>query len=81
MTIYLYIFLFILYSYVISVKLDELDTITNFIGCSGQYIMMTFEDGPHHSITPMILDILKEKQASKIIEVSSYSLILIWRCY
>eukprot|EP00600_Ochromonadales_sp_CCMP1393_P004406 CAMPEP_0174961478 /NCGR_PEP_ID=MMETSP0004_2-20121128/4260_1 /TAXON_ID=420556 /ORGANISM="Ochromonas sp., Strain CCMP1393" /LENGTH=237 /DNA_ID=CAMNT_0016209923 /DNA_START=161 /DNA_END=874 /DNA_ORIENTATION=+ len=28
----------------------------------GQYIMFTFSGGPHHSVTPRILDILKEKK-------------------
>jgi len=30
---------------------------------SGQYIMLTFDDGPHGTLTPKLLDILKEKNA------------------
>lgn len=32
-------------------------------GASGQYVMLTFDDGPHAVLTPKLLDILKEKNA------------------
>ena len=28
----------------------------------GQYVMLTFDDGPHHGVTPRVLDILREKK-------------------
>ena len=30
---------------------------------SGQYIMLTFDDGPHGTLTPQLLDILRAKKA------------------
>jgi peptidoglycan/xylan/chitin deacetylase (PgdA/CDA1 family) len=38
------------------------DTYSSF-NPGGQYIMLTFSGGPHHFITPRLLDILKEKKA------------------
>ena len=38
------------------------DVITSF-NPGGQYILLTFEDGPHPIITPKLLDVLKEKKA------------------
>ena len=39
---------------------------------SGQYIMLTFDDGPHATLTPKLLDILKEKSAKATFYVMGY---------
>ena len=39
---------------------------------SGQYIMLTFDDGPHATLTPKLLDILKEKNAKATFYVMGY---------
>ena len=31
----------------------------------GQYVVLTFDDGPHAILTPKLLDILKEKKEIK----------------
>ena len=39
---------------------------------SGQYVMLTFDDGPHGTLTPKLLDILKEKNVKATFYVMGY---------
>lgn len=50
--------------------------ISNIQKTSGQYIMLTFDDGPHGTLTPKLLDILKEKNAKATFFVMGIKAIL-----
>ena len=47
----------------VSSQMSSPGAIDKIPNTSGQYIMLTFDDGPHGTLTPQLLDILKAKKA------------------